>query len=70
MSEQNNAANSLAKTKWNCKYLIVLTSVLNNTSPVIYRKAKIVYRLDLPYREMCNSNHYSVCTEVQKQSVL
>ena len=41
-------------------------SILNNTSPVIYRKGKIMYHLDLPYREMCDSDHYSVCTEISQ----
>ena len=45
-------------------------SILNNTNPVIYRKGKIMYHLNLPYREMCNSDHYSIRTEVQEESVL
>ena len=45
-------------------------SILNNTSPVIYRKGKIMYHLDLPYREMCDSDHYSVCTEISQANHL
>ena len=41
-------------------------SILDDASPVIYRKGKIMYHLDLPYREMCDSDHYSICTKVQK----
>lgn len=39
-------------------------SILDDTSPVIYQKGKIMYHLDLPYHEMCDSDHYSLCPKV------
>ena len=41
-------------------------SILDDTSSVIYRKGKIMYHLDLPYRKMYDSDHYSICTEIQE----
>ena len=45
-------------------------SILNDTNPVIYRKGKIMYHLNLLYREMCDSDYYSICTEVSAKSIL
>ena len=42
-------------------------SILDDTRPVIYRKGKIMYHLDLPYREMCDLDYYSICSEIQKK---
>lgn len=30
---------------------------------IYYQKEKIIYHLDLPYREMCNSDYYSIHTK-------
>ena len=45
-------------------------SILNDTNPVIYRKGKIMYHLNLSYREMCDSDYYSICAEISAQTVL
>ena len=45
-------------------------SILNDTNPVIYRKGKIMYYLNLPYREMCDSDYYSICAEVSPKNIL
>ena len=38
----------------------VRNSILNNTDPVIYRKGKVMYHLNLPYRKMCDSDYFSI----------
>lgn len=45
-------------------------SILNDTNPVIYRKGKTMYHLNLPYREMCDSDYYSICAEVSPKNIL
>ena len=36
MTEQNNTTNSLAHTKWNCKYHIVFAPKYNTTTTTSY----------------------------------
>jgi len=44
-------------------YRIVYNN-LNKSGSWIYQKGKIMFRMTFPYREVCDSEQYSICTKV------
>ena len=70
MSKQNTDIKSLAHTKWKEKISCsVVCSNLNKSGPWIYQNGKIMFHMTFPYDEVCDLDHYSICTEISKKSI-
>ena len=47
-------------------YYSIVYSNLNESDPWIYQKGKIMFHMTFPYGEACDSEQYSICTEIPK----
>ena len=50
--------------------LSIVYSNLNKSGPWIYQKGKIMFHMTFPYREMCDSEQYSIRAEISAEGIL
>ena len=48
----------------------VVYSNLNESDPWIYKKGKTMFHMTFPYGETCDSEQYSIHSEIQAESIL
>ena len=48
----------------------VVYSNLNESDPWIYKKGKTMFHMTFPYGETCDSEQYSIRSEIQAESIL